>query len=337
MNEKNCSNKNHSNIKATIYCKECNLFLCNKCLNFHNELHENHNLSNLNKDTNEIFTGFCNKKDHNLRVIYYCKTHNELCCAACLCKLQGKGNGQHKDCSVVFIDEIKEDKKSKLDENIKTLENLSISLETAINDLKIMISKINENKEELKLKIQKFFTKIRNGLNDKEDELLLSIDKKFDENYFSEDIIKKSEKLPQKVKISLEKGKSLKKDWKEDNLSNIINDCIQIEKNIENINMITEKINKFNLNDNVEIILPDEVDINNILKSIKGLGNEKINLDSCIIQNNDDKKMISKWINPERKITYKLLYKVSTDGDQISTFTNKVVGKFPTLVIIQSK
>ena len=38
-----------------------------------------------------------------------------------------------------------------------------------MNDLKILIEKINENKEELKMKIQKIFTKIRSVLNEKEE------------------------------------------------------------------------------------------------------------------------------------------------------------------------
>ena len=47
---------------------------------------------------------------------------------------------------------------------------------------------VNENKEELKEKIQKLFTKLRNVINDREDELLLEVDKKFNELYFNEDI-----------------------------------------------------------------------------------------------------------------------------------------------------
>ena len=236
-----------------------------------------------------MFTGYCNQKDHKLKLLYYCKTHNELCCVACLCKIKGHGNGQHKDCSVVYIDEIKNEKKDKLNENIITLENLSKSLEKAINEIKIMTLKINENKEELKLKIQKIFTKIRNELNNKEDQLLLDIDKKFEENYLSPDLIKKSDKLPEKVKISLEKGKSLLKDWNEDDLSNIINDCIQIEKNIEDINIITEKIKKFNLNDNIEVVIPDEDDINKVIENIKYLGYEN-RIDSNIIKKIDEQK-----------------------------------------------
>ena len=66
---------------------------------------------------------------------------------------------------------------------------------------------MKKNKEELKLKIQNIFTKIRNILNNREEELLLEVDKKFNNLYYNEDIIKQSESLPNKIKIYLEKGK----------------------------------------------------------------------------------------------------------------------------------
>ena len=42
---------------------------------------------------------------------YFCKKHNKLCCAACLCIINRKGNGIHKDCKVCFIEKIKKRKK----------------------------------------------------------------------------------------------------------------------------------------------------------------------------------------------------------------------------------
>ncbi len=58
---------------------------------------------------------------------------------------------------------------------------------------------------------------------------------------------------------------------------------------------------------------------------------------SNIIKKEEYKAIISNWINPHKKITYKLLYHISRDGDRISTFTEKVSGKSPTLVIVQTK
>ena len=58
----------------------------------------------------------------------------------------------------------------------------------------------NEKKEESKLKIQRIFTKIRNVINNREDELLLKIDQIYDNIYFKEELVKESEKLEKKLK-----------------------------------------------------------------------------------------------------------------------------------------
>ena len=121
-------------------------------------------------------------------------------------------------------------KKNKLSENVKYLTELYETLERSINDLKNLYNNIPEKKEELKLQIQKIFTQIRNSLNNREEQLLLEVDKKFDELFFKEELIKEGEKLPNKVKISLEKGIISDNDWNDENkLSSIINDCIYIE------------------------------------------------------------------------------------------------------------
>ena len=95
----------------------------------------------------------------------------------------------------------------------------------------------------LKLKIQDIFTQIRNILNNREDELLLEVDKKFNQIYYKQEIIKQSEYLSNKIKIILEKGKIINKEWINDNkLNPLINDCINIENNIKDINNFNEII-----------------------------------------------------------------------------------------------
>ena len=54
---------------------------------------------------------------------YFCENHNKLCCAVCITKIKGNGKGQHAGCNICFITEIKDKKKSKLNENIEILEN----------------------------------------------------------------------------------------------------------------------------------------------------------------------------------------------------------------------
>ena len=157
--QKKCSSKKHEDINAIYYCLECNLYMCNKCITHHSELFENHHKYNLDKNIQEIFTGICKESNHRKELDFFCKTHNQLCCAACLSKIKEKGNGQHTDCNVCLIEEIKDEKINKLKENIKYLEDFSNKIENSINELKKIIEKINENKEELKMKITKTFRK----------------------------------------------------------------------------------------------------------------------------------------------------------------------------------
>ena len=78
------------------------------------------------------------------------------------------------------------------------------------------------------------------------------MDNLFNTKYFNEDVIKKVEKLPKKIKRSLEKGKLIDKEWDDNNLYSYINDCINIENNIKNINIINENINKCNINNKIK-------------------------------------------------------------------------------------
>ena len=215
---KKCSNKIHSEMNAISYCFECNVYLCNKCSNYHSELLENHHNYKLDKNKEEIFTGKCNELNHRIELEYFCRTHNKLCCAACLSKIKDKKNGQHHDCNVCSIEEITEEKKNKFKENIKYLEDISNKIKNSINELKKLFQQINESKEELKLKIANIFTKLRNAINEREDEIILEVDNIFDKKFMNESIIKHSEKLPSQIKLSLENGKLLDKEW-DDNIA----------------------------------------------------------------------------------------------------------------------
>jgi len=153
------------------------------------------------------------------------------------------------------------------------LENLSKNLEQSIKELKVTFDKINENKEELKIKIQKIFTKMRNAINEREDKILLELDEKFDSIFIKEDFIKEIEKMPNKINSSLEKGKALQKDWKENNINSLINDCLNIENNIKEIDKINNGINKCYSNEKIKINIDfKEKEINNFLEKIKNFG-----------------------------------------------------------------
>ena len=228
MEDLKCSCKKHEESKAIFYCPECKIYMCNKCDNHHSELFQSHHQYKLDKDSKLIFTGFCKEPNHLDRLEYFCKNHNVLCCASCITKIKKNGKGQHTDCDVCVLSDIKDEKKNKLKENIKTLEDLSKNLEESIKKLKSLSESVDKKKEEIKLKIQKVFTNIRNAINEREDYLLSEVDKQFDKIYLNENIIKQSENLPKKIQESLEKGKKIDKEWKDDNtLNSLINDCIK--------------------------------------------------------------------------------------------------------------
>ena len=137
-----CFCSSHVESNAISYCEQCKIFMCNKCLNHHKELFKNHQQYNIDKNNSEIFIDICKQNGHERKLEFFCKTHNELCCAVCISKLNENGYGQHKDCDVCSIKNIKEEKKNKLNENIKYLQNLSNNLENTINELKTIFENI---------------------------------------------------------------------------------------------------------------------------------------------------------------------------------------------------
>ena len=125
------------------------------------------------------------------------------------------------------------------------------------------------------MKIQKIFTKLRNVLNEREDELLLEVDNKYNEIYFNEILVNEAEKLPNKIKVSLEKGKKIEKEWNDENkLSFCIKHCIDIEENIKKASEVNDSLKKSdNKNKNkIDFYPNDEKEINKILEPIISFG-----------------------------------------------------------------
>ena len=172
-----CSSTEHEKSNAISFCGKCKIYMCNKCEILHTKLLKKHKTFILEKNAEEIFSGFCNEENHDMELEYLCKTHNKLCCAACISKIQKNKNGLHKDCDVYLIEELKDEKLNNLKENINNLENLSKTIEILINETKMFAEKIKNDKEELKTKIQNMFTKIRNELNNREVNLLLEVER----------------------------------------------------------------------------------------------------------------------------------------------------------------
>ena len=299
---KKCSLIEHKDIDSIFFCNDCKIYMCKECEIYHSKIFKNnHKLkTDKNIDITEIFTGLCKEENHLNTLKYYCKTHNELCCAKCITKIKTKEVGQHKDCDICLIEDIENEKKDKLKENIKILEDFSNNLQQSINELKKIIEKVEKDKEAIKLNIQKTFTKLRNILNEREDKLLLEVDQKYNELFFNENIVKNSEKLPKKIKISLEKGKLIANEWNNNQLNFLIYNCLNIEKNIKNINEINENIKKFN--------------------------NSKIEF---------DENLIKLWLNG-RNYKPELLFRKTRDGSSTKEFHNKCDNKGTTIVFIET-
>ena len=347
MEEKNisikCSSKEHEKVDAISYCQQCNVYMCNKCDNFHKNLFQIHISYNINNNVNEIFTGYCKEKGHNNKIEYFCKVHNQLCCDACIIKIKVEGKGQHKDCDICLLKEIKNSKKIKLKENINYLKELLNNIEEKIKQLKVNVDKINEEKEELKLKIQKIFTKIRNVINEREEKLLIEVDNQFNEIYFNEKLIDEAEKLPNKIKVSLEKGNIMDEEWNDENkLCSCINNCINIENNIKNACDINNSLKKCGNKNNSQIDFypKEEKEIKKILEPIASFGkifnNAFILIDSKILNQNEIYiNNIKNWINKEKQIITELLYRKTDNGDSYDTFHQLCDNKGPTLILIK--
>ena len=280
-----CSLNDHSKIDAIKYCLKCEVYMCNKCLEVHKNFLPKHQIFDISKGKNSIFLDLCEEEKHNHILEYFCKTHNKLCCALCITKIRDKGKGQHKDCNVCIIEDIKSQKQNQLKQNISKLEELSDNLQKKINEIKTILDKINANKEELKLKIKNIFTSLRSALNDREEELLSQVEKNYDlyvksgitKETKEKEGTKESEQLLDKINKYLEKGKLAEKEWNNTNkLSLCINESIIIENNMKEINIKNEKIKRINSKERIEYkFIPDEFEILKILLKIKNFGEIK--------------------------------------------------------------
>ena len=268
-----CSSKDHPEIDAIKYCKKCEIYMCKKCLGTHSNLLPNHQASNIGEEKNETISEFCREEKHNQALEYYCKTHNKLCCALCITKIQGNGKGQHKNCDICVIDDYKNQKHSQLKENISKLEELLNCLNKIINQSKELFEKMETKKEQLKNKIQKTFTALRSALNAREDILLSQVDNNYSIIYKGY-IRKEGEKLLDKIRKTLEKGKTVDKEYNDKNkLYSFINECITFENNMKEINVKSQNIKSENLNAFVDYkFIPENIETYYIFQNISNFG-----------------------------------------------------------------
>ena len=193
----------------------------------------------------------------------------------------------------------------------------------------------------MKLKIQKIFTNFKNALNQREDKLLLEVDSIFNNQYCNENTIKDYEKLPNKVKVLLEKSKLINDEWNDNNkLNSLINMCFDLENNIKEINLINDNVNKYKLiqNKTIDFFINNEIS-NIIIENIKSFGKIDITsgLINTIIESEDEANEFSKFLFKDKNMKFKLLYQATRDGDKVSDIINEIKGFSPTLFLIYTK
>ena len=273
---KKCYLKSHSNKKAVKYCPNCKKYLCEICVASHNKCDRKNELLPEDKEMNLKTKGICTESNHPNKLNYYCITHNNLCCAACLCKIKEKGDGQHTECNVCHIGKIKDEKKKILFNNINILKDFSQNIKKKLKLIKKIYEKTIPKKEELKLNIINIFDDLKNMLKKRKNELLNELENLYEKFIFSEEFIKKCKKLPSKIEYYFEKRQKLMEKWKKyekkRKLNLLINDCINIEKNIEKYQKIDEKIKLSNANINFQFCI-EENDFQILSEKIKNLGN----------------------------------------------------------------
>ena len=276
MNKK-CSSENHSDKEAIIYCNSCSLYMCKKCESFHSELFKNHNPISLKNNSN-IET--CKEKNHsNQQLIYYCNTHKILCCPLCISKIKTNNDGKHSDCEVYLLDEFKTQKEKEFNDKINKLEEKSNIFDNILKEMKNIIEKINEKKEDIKKYVMKIFTELRNAINNREDELLKEIDQRFDDIYFNENNIKENEIIKNDLKIYLNQNKNIKA--KNIDLIPFINELDKlnekygnIENKIKQLSIIYDKSKNYDMKMEFK---PGHGGVGEILNKLRNFGDILIN------------------------------------------------------------
>ena len=340
---KKCSLKNHSSKDAKIICVNCNLNLCAKCEVFHSNFCKDHLTYNLDTDYKDNFNGYCNENGHSIKLEYFCRTHNILCCAKCIAKIKNEKNGKHTDCNICNIEEIIDEKKGKFNENIKTLKELSETVKLSIENLKNIFDCIVKNEEKIKLEIQNSFDVINEVLNNRENQLVLEVDNIYDDIFIKEDIFKEIEKLPENIKLALESNYVANENNNEENIISLVNNCINIENYIKDINIMNEKIKTLKNVDNLTIdyIYNNEM----LLEQINKFGCFQRDiipqfLKSSILKGDSkNQNLLINWSKQKVKkdeINFELIFKMSENGSDSKNFHKFCDNKGPTLTLIST-
>ena len=337
-----CSAEQDKDIDAKIYCADCKIYMCDKCEQFHSRLFSAHQIINIDNQTDDLFTGYCKEPNHSNKLEFYCKTHDVLCCVACTSKIAKKGYGLHKDCEICFIEDVKEEKLDKIKTNIKYLDEISESLPDAIINLKKIYEKTTKDKDEIIIKINHIFSKIRSTLNNREEEILREVNKLYDNMLCDKKIIEECENIPEKIKLLLASRKRIDSYINNNNLVSFINECSNFEKNVKEITKEHKKIKNYQNEGYKEIkFLSEENNISEILGYIKILGKITVNnFDSSILYANIKKQeAIINWIKEKTNknfVYFEKIFSMNINGTSSKDFHKHCDNQGPTLTLVKT-
>ena len=125
------------------------------------------------------------------------------------------------------------------------------------------------------------------------------------------------------MQISLEKGKLISSNSNNINLNSLINDCLNIEKNIDEINKINSSMKKFSSTQNIIEFIQLEEETKRLFEKIKYFGTVYLYPYSEIIKRDDFLK-IDEMIG--RKNKYVLKYSAKRDGCNTEIFHDNCDG-----------
>ena len=182
--------KRHSS-KAQKFCKECKIFLCEKCLTNHNELFSQHSLEETNKQQKAITESNITCKKHIKEYTDYCKTCKISLCPFCINDQKIFSN--HKGHTIIqykkYIDLAKEQNKkmqfSTYDSFLQFMNKIEDNFNKQFNESKEKTLKAAETLGEL---IKKFSEEVKKAMEVKfnKKKIIMSIIRKVYESYYND-------------------------------------------------------------------------------------------------------------------------------------------------------
>ena len=284
--------KRHSN-KALKFCKECKIFLCEKCLVNHNELFNQHLLEEANKQQKIIVDNNISCKKHIKEYVEYCKTCKLSLCIACI--NDQKIYSAHKGHTILqykkLIESAKEQKNkmqfSTYDSFLQNINKIEENFNKQFNENKEKTLKIAENLTEL---IKKFSENFKNAMEVKfnKKKIIMYIIRKVYENYYNDF------KLFNSGNKNIKLIKYLSKSYSEFAEMGFNSD---LDTEIVNVmNKLTSKIKKKDINNSIKISY-SYFTKNKPLKLLKSMRDEEItgknNKINDIIQTKDERIIIA--------------------------------------------